>query len=172
LLHSPNILLEDPKVIITATVDKTEISLTGDVLNSIFYHLGSAGVFAAGAKIAASIVSKNLQLVPKLGVIGGSGLGFTASYRLLLDNLPNLNTSGDTSAINIKTGPFKIEIQSLQFISAQSETEKINTFKQAFSYDTTDTQPVVTFQSNITYIRGDQKVSSSVLDKLEQVDPN
>src|SRR5271163_3254038 len=61
-IQSPNILLEDPQIIITATIDNTEIILTGNALNSIFHSLGSAGVFAAGAKIAASIVSKKLHL--------------------------------------------------------------------------------------------------------------
>lgn len=173
LSESSNILLEDPKVVITATVKDTEIILTGNALNSIFLHLGSAGVFAAGARIAASIVSKKLHLVPRLGIIGSSGLGFTATYQMLLDNLPNTNKSGASPAINIKTGPFKIDIKSLEFLSAKSDTEKVNVLQKAFTDNiASEVKPVVTSQSDTLSIKGDQKVSSSVLDKLEQVEPN
>lgn len=170
-IQSSNILLEEPKVVITATLNNTEIAITGNALDVIFYHLGSAGVFAAGARVAAAVVTKNLHLVPRLGIIGGTGLGFTASYQVLKDKMPTPRVPDPV--INIKTGPLRIDVNALNFDSATSDTEKAQILKKVFTNNTTsEIKPVVTEESNITYIKGDNTVSSRVLEKLDQVDPD
>ncbi len=76
------------KIIVTGTLDNAEFVVTGDVLKLIFYHLGSAAVFGTSARIAASLLAKHpMSVFPKIGMIGGTGLGYTILYRLSMDNL-------------------------------------------------------------------------------------
>lgn len=170
-IQSSNILLEEPEVVVTATLNNTEFAITGNALDVIFHHLGSAGVFATGARIAAAVVSKKLHLVPRLGIIGGTGLGFTASYQVFMDKMPTPHVSDPV--VNLKTGPLKIDINGLKFDSATTDTEKIQILKKILNINnTSEIKPVVTEDSNVTYINGDNTVTTRVLEKLDQVDPD
>ncbi len=53
-----NPILLDDNIIITTKIDGNAVRFSGETINAIFYQLGNAGVFAAGARIAASLVAK------------------------------------------------------------------------------------------------------------------
>src|ERR1700719_2693647 len=52
-LNNNIIYLDEKEIIVTALIDNFQIILKGDVLNLIFYNLGSAAVFSTGARIVA-----------------------------------------------------------------------------------------------------------------------
>src|SRR5688572_3965049 len=54
-----NIIYLDEKVVLTTKIDNSTFIIYGEAINTIFNNLGSAGVFSAGARIAASLVSKS-----------------------------------------------------------------------------------------------------------------
>jgi hypothetical protein len=83
----------------TTYIDDIKVTLNGGVLNSVFQHSGYSGVMVAGIRIASSIVSKHpLSLLPKIGTIGGTGVGFIIAYVVLN---PFIDSSLVSSAIEI-----------------------------------------------------------------------
>jgi len=67
---------------ISAKIDDIEVELTGAFFNTVFSNLGAAGVFAASARIAAVLVSKDsMSLSSKIDIIGGLITGFTAIFK-------------------------------------------------------------------------------------------
>jgi hypothetical protein len=112
---------------VTTSMGNTEIELTGSFFNSIFSNLGAAGVFAASARISAALVSKHsMNLLPKIGVIGGTSAGFTAVFKLINYSIPN-NTSVQA---NIPTGVFKLKCEVEDIKSAISNSDSVsNTLK-------------------------------------------
>lgn len=115
-LYNP--ILLDNNITITTKIEGNEIQFSGETINALFHQLGSAGVFAAGARIAAGLVAKQpLSLLPKAGIIAASASGLTVTYRLLNNSLPSINGSG-----SVKTGPMEIKIEGITL-------EKLNSIK-------------------------------------------
>lgn len=126
-LNNP-ILLDDNITIITK-IEGNEIQLSGETINALFYQLGSAGVFAAGARIAASLVVKQpLSILPKAGIIAAGASGLTVTYRLLFNNhLPSNN-----GLSSIKTGPMEIKIEGITLEQVKSSQSASNFLKEHF----------------------------------------
>nr|YP_009690183.1 hypothetical protein PPIT_000080 [Porodaedalea pini]QEG56963.1 hypothetical protein PPIT_000080 [Porodaedalea pini] len=102
------ILLDDKPVIIKASVGDTEVELTGEFFKTILTNLGAAGVYASSARIAAALVSKtNLKLLPRIGIIGGTSTGFTASYLVLTNTI---HSFADT-VVTAPTGKVKLSFE-------------------------------------------------------------
>ena len=127
LIYSMNnpILLDD-NIVITTKIDGNAIQFSGETINALFYQLGSAGIFAAGARIAASLVAKQpLSILPKAGVIAAGASGLTITYRLLNSCLPNNNNLG-----SVKTGPIEIKIEGITLQQIKSDPNAYNFLKE------------------------------------------
>lgn len=74
------------------------------------YNLGSAGVFIAGTRIAAALLTKHPPtggVLPKVGIIGGTGSGFTVTYKMIQESMPSSNSS----SASLSVSPIQITIQ-------------------------------------------------------------
>jgi len=125
-LNNP-ILLED-NIIITTKIEGNEIQFSGETINALFYQLGTAGVFTAGARIAASLVAKQpLSLLPKAGIIAAGASGLTVTYRLINCYLPSSKGSG-----SVKSGPMEIKIEGITLEQVKSNQGASNFLKEYF----------------------------------------
>lgn len=123
-----NAIYLDDKITITTTIENVKFEISGELIQSCFNNIGSAGVFTVGAKIAASLLAKSkLGLLPKTGIIGGTGLGFTVSFKLLNQTLPSTPSSIET--ITIETGPIELVAELKNKTSADLIVEHFGIFK-------------------------------------------
>lgn len=134
-----NPILLDDNITITTKIEGNEIKLSGETINALFYQLGSAGVFAAGARIAASLVVKQpLSILPKTGLIAAGASGLTVTYRLLFNNhLPNNN-----GLSSIKTGPMEIKIEGITLEQVKSSQSASNFLKEHFGTSNLNMKPL------------------------------
>jgi len=125
-LNNPIFL--DENITITTKIEGDAVVFSGETINAIFYQLGSAGIFAAGARIAASLVAKQpLSILPKAGVIAAGASGLTVTYRLLNNLLPYNNNLG-----SVKTGPIEIKIEGITLEQVKSNPYAYNFIKEHF----------------------------------------
>ena len=107
-LNNP-IYLED-NITITTQIEGNAFQLSDETINAIFYQLSIAGVFTAGARLAASLVEKqSLSLLAKARIVAVGAKGLAITYRLLIDSLPK----GHISNGSLNTGPMEIKIEGL-----------------------------------------------------------
>jgi hypothetical protein len=64
----------------------------------VFKTLGNVGVFTAGARISAAIVSKQkMGTLPKVGIIGSTAAGFIMAFQIInsnfISNSPSIPSS-------------------------------------------------------------------------------
>ena len=103
------IFLDSKDVIVTATLDNASFIMSGDVLKLIFENLGGAAVFATGARIAASLMVKHpMGVFPKIGVIGGTGVGYTILYRMSMESMGS-SISNSSASVSVKPVHIKLE---------------------------------------------------------------
>src|ERR1700735_3634153 len=83
-----NIMYLDPdEITVSTTIDNINFQISGEALTQIYRNIGSASVFAVGARIAAGLLAKHpMGLIPKVGTIGGVGSLFTINYRIIMDS--------------------------------------------------------------------------------------
>jgi len=83
-----NIIYLDPdEITVSTTIDNINFQISGEALTQIYRNIGSASVFAVGARIAAGLLAKHpMGLIPKVGTIGGVGSLFTINYRIIMDS--------------------------------------------------------------------------------------
>ena len=167
------IFLEEEKVVVTTTLKEGTFVISGELLNSIFTNLGSAAVFSAGAKIAASLVAKHpMHLLPKTGIIGGTAAGFTATFRLVNHYTPGPVSGGDSI---VHTGPVEIKVEGIQTRNNQGIRDIIQNNFGNISH-TSQMKSHISFKeeviSNIHTITGNLNETSKVISELEKVDPH
>ena len=117
------IFLDSKDVIVTATLDNASFIMSGDVsfdldlpwskarVKLIFENLGGAAVFATGARIAASLMVKHpMGVFPKIGVIGGTGVGYTILYRMSMESM---GSSISNSSANVSVKPVHIKLETV-----------------------------------------------------------
>jgi hypothetical protein len=129
------IFLDSKDVIVTATLDNASFIMSGDVsfdldlpwstlllplickkqgkgkarVKLIFENLGGAAVFATGARIAASLMVKHpMGVFPKIGVIGGTGVGYTILYRMSMESMGS-SISNSSASVSVKPVHIKLE---------------------------------------------------------------
>ena len=101
---SLNIILLDGDVKAIVETSQGEIEMSGELLKFIMTNFGAAAVFSTSARIAAGLVAKHggqLAMLPKIGIIGGTSTGFTASYVLVSSQIP-APAKGITVSANLK----------------------------------------------------------------------
>lgn len=101
VLNLPIIHLDNSLVVQTKIEDSTVI-IRGEFMNQAVNQVSLASVFIASLKFASAVVSKyKMGLLPRIGSIGGSGLGFTLGYKLIAT--PSSSGSNPTPSVSTST---------------------------------------------------------------------
>jgi len=180
ILNYNIIYLDNKDVIVTAIIDKAEVELTGQFFNQVLENVGTAAVFATGARIAAVLVAKQpIGLLPKLGVIGSTGSGFSISYKMINNNIPSTNSAN----MSIPTGhlKFKVELSSLKNELTNDKLNSVlnkllrmlrlfgnsNSLKDLKNngYSLINTEKYIE-------VKGTLNQTSKILDEVEKLEPN
>jgi len=164
------IYLDDENVVVIAKIDNTTFQLSGDVINIIFQNLCSAGVFSASARIAASLLAKHkLSLLPKTGIIGGTVLGFTASFKLVNHMLSAVNTG----IVTVETGPIEVTIDKLNLLNGNRIEDVKGLFNKSFVVNNFSDKVILTDEviGGAHKIQGVGDASSVIIKELDKQNP-
>lgn len=64
--------------------------------------MGGLAVFCTGARIAAGLMAKHpMGVFPKIGVIGGTGVGYTNLYKMSMDSMSS-SISNSSASVSVK----------------------------------------------------------------------
>jgi hypothetical protein len=171
ILNNNIIYLDEKEVIVTAIVDNGKFIFSGEALNFIFNNLGSAAVFSTGARISAGLLAKHtMHLLPKTGIIGGIGSGFTIAFKKTINNnfhMPNIEKVNSI----IETGQVTVKIENLQ-ISDNNMTKSLleKYFKTNKINDSNFN--LIKNNNNIIEINGNEAQTKSVIEELDKNIPN
>nr|YP_009710643.1 hypothetical protein [Amanita inopinata]QFZ98592.1 hypothetical protein [Amanita inopinata] len=170
-LNMNKIYLDNTDVTVKTIINNSEIIITGDAINTIFSNIGAAGVFSAGTRLAAALLAKHpIHLIPKIGIIGGIGAGFTLTYKIIAGLTP-INSKGQAI---IKTGPIEIKVEKLNFYENNDNLNR-SLLDKYFKFSEC---PEITVQieklgsTETVQIEGDTEVSSKVINEIEKINPN
>ena len=169
--HGNTVYLDGDDITVKVTLENTTFSLTGEGLRVIFDNLGSAGVFVAGAIIAATIVPKKLAGLPKTGIILATGAGSTLTYKFVSRVHVVNEAFANTQGFNISSGPVTIEMKSpnINIFSKSSEASEL--LKSQFPQSVLDNLASKgTDKSKLTDLSTENV--SAIIKELEKVDPN
>jgi hypothetical protein len=164
------ILLED-NIIITTKIEGNEIQFSGETINALFYQLGTAGVFTAGARIAASLVAKQpISLLPKAGIIAAGASGLTVTYRLINCYIPS---NKGLSSGSVNTGPMEIKIEGITLEQVKLNQGASNFLKEYFGTNNLNLGDLnfkpLNFRNTPNFNPGD---TSKTIQELEKFNPN
>jgi hypothetical protein len=135
-----NIMYLDPdEITVSTTIDNINFQISGEALTQIYRNIGSASVFAVGARIAAGLVAKHpMGLIPKVGTIGGVGSLFTINYRIIMDSF-NQEISQSHGNVSISS-PVKITLGKIEHLDKNSNISELITsafnFERSFQKET------------------------------------
>jgi hypothetical protein len=171
VFFSFNILyLDSPDVVLTATIDNIKVEISGEAVKTIFDNIGSAGVFAAGGRIAAGLISKNLSALPKAGVIGGAAAGFTITYKILQQSVGG-NSAG---TISVSAKPLHIKLETLSHLDSKNSLDillnkGLDLNPETFNYF----RIIETNKAGTRYISSSNNLESSkIIQALNDSQPN
>lgn len=181
--HSNMIFLDGNEVIVSTTINDVNFKISGEALTQIYQNLGSAAVFVAGTRIAAGLLAKHpMGLIPKVGTIGGTGAGFTITYRRILEALNQ--ASGKSQGDITISAPVKINLEKIEHIDINNTLGDLltNAFKPDRSlfgdYSTGfkfKNEKVFNIWTNKyeTFLSDDNVINNNkVLKTLEEFNPN
>jgi hypothetical protein len=116
IIYHPNMIyLDHDEVIVSTTVGDMNFQISGEAITQICRNFGSATVFAVGCRIASGLVAKYpMGLMPKIGTIGGTGAGFTVTYRMILDSV-NQGMSQSHGYVSF-SAPVKISLGKIEHL--------------------------------------------------------
>lgn len=176
------IYLEDKPLTVTtiANVGNTEVVLTGEFIKLVFTQFGAATVFSASAKIAASLVAKSkMGLLPKIGTIGGTSVGFTTSYLVLTQHLPSLVDTAAKIPTDGAKARILVEIKDIKTLTG--ETAAKDKAKEVLSKWLDPSDPLCKnkicnythkiTENNHEIIANNEQVSQ-VISEMSKTDPN
>jgi len=174
ILNYNIIYLDNKDVIVTAIIDKAEVELTGQFFNQVLENVGTAAVFAAGARIAAVLVAKQpIGIFPKLGIIGGTGSGFSISYKMINNSIPSTNSAN----MSIPTGHLKLKVE-LSNLKNELTNDNFNSVLTKLFGNSNSLKDLKINDYNIINtekfieVKGNLKQTSKILDEVEKLEPN
>jgi hypothetical protein len=167
------IFLEGKDVIVTANLDNASFVMSGDVLKLIFDNMGGAAVFAASARIAAGLLAKHpMGLFPKIGVIGGTGAGYTILYRMSMESMSS-SISNSSASVSIRPVHIKLETVANTTFDGDAVNSLVNNLGlnnksqlNQFSFTESSTLNRIYLQSN------NHQTNSHIISALDQQYPN
>jgi len=167
------IFLDSTDVIINATLDNASFTMSGDVLKLIFENLGGAAVFGTGARIAAGLLAKHpMGVFPKIGVIGGTGIGYTILYKMSIGSMGS-SISNSSASVSVQPVHIKLETVANTTFDANSVNSLVNSLGlqnksqlNRFSFTESSNLDGIYLQS-----KNDQS-SNQIISALDQQNPN
>lgn len=174
-LNNSVIYLDNKDVVVTAVVDNGRFVFSGDTFNLIFNSLGSAGVFSAGARIAAGLVAKHpMHLLPKTGIIGGVAAGFTLTFKVISNTFSTpTSTSGNSS---IETGQITVKLEGLNIYKPNTNSniaEHLNILDKYFGTNKINNSNLnIKEFHNKLEINANQEQTTNVIEELNKNIPN
>jgi ribose/xylose/arabinose/galactoside ABC-type transport system permease subunit len=162
------IYCEGQDLSVAAVVENVQVTLlygTGDFIKQVVENIGAATVFSAGIKVGASILSKHkISIIPRLGTIGGTGVGFTVAFKLI--NAYTL--SGNNSPI---TNSFTFHLGSAIPTSPNTSAEGLNySLARFFGTGGQRIDAPITFNNHNMMITAEQ--TSDVINELNNQNPD
>lgn len=173
--HGNTIYLDNTDVTVKVTLENATFSLSGEGLALIFHNLGSAGVFVAGAKIAATFVSKKATILPKSGAILAGGATTALTYKLISKGDAINNTFSSSPGISVSTGPVSLEVYNIDINTGITSLELKEILRTQFNPDLTRTitnKLDVKELGNTKILDLNKESSSAILRELERSDPD
>lgn len=172
-IQSSLIYLDEP-IVVKATVEGIQFSISGEVLSSIAQHIGTAGVFTAGAKIAAAAVSKKMHIFPKAAIITGTASGMALTFRVVNNSLPSANIQGST--VEMSTGPVELKVTGLNFsqtnISDEARTQLLTSIFPSSTPNGNSSLLTSKIIENSKVLSMNNQSYSEIIDKLNTANPN
>jgi hypothetical protein len=173
------IFLDDKDVIVTATLENASFVMSGDALKLIFENLGGAAVFGASARVAAGLLAKHpMAVLPKIGVIGGTSVGYTILYRMSMESMGS-TISNSSASVSVKPVHIKLEtvanttfdvnsVNSLAIVMVMINSLGLKNKSQLnrFSFTYSSNSDSILLQSN------NYQSNSKILSALDQQSPN
>jgi len=179
--HSNIIFLDGNEFIVSTTINDVNFKISGEALTQIYQNLGSTAVFVAGTRVAAALLAKHpMGIIPKIGTIGGTGAGFTITYRRILEALNQSSGQGDITI----SAPVKINLEKIDHIDINNTLKDL--LSTAFKPDRSifgdystgfkfKNDKVFNFWTNKyeTFLSDDNVINNNkVLRALEEINPN
>lgn len=167
------IFLDNKDVIVTATLENANFVMSGDVLKLIFDNLGGAAVFGASARLAAGLLAKHpMGVFPKIGVIGGTSVGYTILYRMSMESMSS-SISNSSASVSVRPVQIKLETTANTTFDVNSVNSLVNSLGlqnksqlNQFSFTESSNVNSILLQSN------NHQSNSQVLSALDQQNPN
>lgn len=167
------IFLDSKDVIVTANLDNARFIMSGDVLKLIFEHLGGAAVFSASARIAAGLLAKHpIGVFPKIGIIGGTGAGYTVLYRMTIDSMGS-NISNSSASVSVSPVQIKLETVANKTFDGNAVNSLVNSLGLSnkslfnrFNFTESSYLDRIYLQSQHTHS------NSQIISALDQQNPN
>jgi hypothetical protein len=159
------IYCDSNNITFTTVIQNLEITLSGGVLNDVFRTLGNVGVFTAGARISAAIISKHkMGTLPKVGIIGSTAAGFTMVFQIINTQFTG-NSSSIPSSITVNLSQVKPTIPNT---SPEAWNNLITSFFGGAERIKIDGK--IPLLNNT--IRGNPEQISKVIEQLDLMNPN
>ena len=156
------IYCDSDNITFTTVIQNLEITLSGGVLNDVFRTLGNVGVFTAGARISAAIVSKQkMGTLPKVGIIGSTAAGFTMVFQII-----NTQFTGNSSLI---PSSITVNLSQVKPTIPNTSPEAWNNLISSF-FGGIKIEGKIPLLNNT--IRGNPEQISKVIEQLDLMNPN
>ena len=172
-LNNNVIYLDSKDVIVNINLDNARFIISGDVLKLIFENLGGATVFAASARIAAGLLIKHpIGVFPKMGIIGGTGAGYTVLYRMIMvnmgSNISNISSSISNSYFHIRLEPVANQIFDGNAVNSLINSLGLSNMSLSRPFDFTESSNLnrIILQSHNRYS------NSQIITALDQQNPS
>jgi len=172
-LNNSVIYLDNKDVVVTAVVDNGRFVFSGDTFNLIFNSLGSAGVFSAGARIAAGLVAKHpMHLLPKTGIIGGVAAGFTLTFKVISNTFSTPTLTSVNSSV--ETGQITVKLEGLTIYKPDSNiAEHLSILDKYFGTNQINNSNLnIKELNNKLEINANQEQTTNVIEELNNSIPN
>lgn len=167
------IFLDDKDIIVTASLDNANFVITGDVFKLIFENLGGAAVFGVGARIATGLLAKHpMPVFPKIGVIGGTGVGYTILYRMSMESMGS-SISNSSASVSVSPVHIKLETVSNTTFDGNAVNSLVNNL--GLNNKSQLSQFSFTESSNLNKIylnSQNNQTNSQIISALDQQNPN
>ena len=168
-----NVVYLDDKISVTTTIENVKFEISGELVKSCFNNIGAVGDFTVGAKIATSVLAKTKTgILPKTGLIGGTGLGLTASFKLLNQTL--FPTPSSIETVIVEANPIGVVTKVNNKTSSDLISEQFGIFKNLSKNDSINKIPenfTKDLQNNINFTTSSEDTAKFVME-LDPQTPN
>lgn len=135
--------------------------------------MGEAAVFGVSARIATGLLAKHpMSVFPKIGLIGGTGVGYTILYRMYMDSM---GSSISNSSASVSVSPVHIKLETAANTTFDGDAVKslvnnlgLNNNNQISQFSFTESS----YLNNIYLQSQNNQTNSQIISALDQENPN